>query len=213
VYQSGSKIGVNTTNPAQSLDVFGGILHVTGIGSPTTAVQGAYLGWNALTGGVGETDFINNQGQGSGAFAFMNTPGSGSPRSTLMFINGTGNVGIGKTNPAYQLDVAATAQVGRLIVNGGVTATGSGFKHARTTASCTTGSNPGDRCYFTISWPGLAFADTNYTTTCTAEYEVGGPSIIVSTKTTSNITVTVVNDGVLDGDDTVTGLDCIAIHD
>jgi hypothetical protein len=87
VTQSGTNVGINTTSPAQSLDVFGGILHVTGSSTPTTAVQGAYLGWNALTGSTGETDFINNAGTGPGGFAFMNTPASGSPRSTLLTIN------------------------------------------------------------------------------------------------------------------------------
>lgn len=64
------------------------------------------MAWNALTGGTGETDFINNQGGGSGGFAFMNTPASGEPRTTLMFITGTGNVGIGEPSPNAALHLA-----------------------------------------------------------------------------------------------------------
>jgi hypothetical protein len=64
-------VGIGTGTPASTLDVGGGLLHVGGTATPTTTAQGAYLGWNALTGGAGETDFINNQGLGSGGFAFM----------------------------------------------------------------------------------------------------------------------------------------------
>ena len=70
-----------------------GVLQVTGALNPTTTTQGGYFGWDALTGGTGETDFINNQGAGSGGFAFFNTPSSGSPRSLLMFL-GTSYTGM-----------------------------------------------------------------------------------------------------------------------
>jgi hypothetical protein len=83
-------VGIGTDKPAAKLDVANGILHVAGQVDPTVTQQGAYLGWNTLSGSTGETDFINNQGQGSGGFAFMNTPESGTPRKTLMFIAGDG---------------------------------------------------------------------------------------------------------------------------
>jgi hypothetical protein len=66
--------------------------------------QGAYLGWNALTRATGETDFINNQGGGSGGFAFMNTPSSGTPRTPLMVISGAGNVEVTGTVKAQSVD-------------------------------------------------------------------------------------------------------------
>jgi hypothetical protein len=69
----------------------GEVLYVPGNTNPKVTSQGAYLGWNA-SGGVGETDFINNRGLGSGGFAFVNTPPSGDPRATLMTISGDGNV-------------------------------------------------------------------------------------------------------------------------
>jgi hypothetical protein len=95
-------VGVGTAAPAASLDVGAGLLHVAGTITPTTTEQGAYLGWNALTGGTGETDFINNEGAGIGGFAFMNTPTSGHPRTTLMLIAGDGTF----TIPAGRLLVA-----------------------------------------------------------------------------------------------------------
>jgi hypothetical protein len=109
ISQSNGKVGINTSNPAQSLDIVG-ILHVSGAANPTTSIQGAYLGWNA-SGGTGETNFINNQGLGPGGFAFMNTPSSGTPMSTLMFIEGAGNVGIGTTSPGARLEVNGNIQI------------------------------------------------------------------------------------------------------
>jgi hypothetical protein len=115
VIKSGSgEVGIGTETPAASLDVGSGLLHVGGTVNPTVTAQGAYLGWNGLTGGTGETDFINNQGLGTGGFAFMNTPPSGNPRTTLMVIEGNGNVGIGTTSPrsVLEADVAAPSALG-----------------------------------------------------------------------------------------------------
>lgn len=111
-----SNVGIGTATPAASLDVANGLLHVGGNTNPTTASQGAYLAWNALTGGTGETDFINNQGQGAGGFAFMNTPASGTPRTTLMVITGGGNVGIGTQSPAESLEANGRIKSGLLTV-------------------------------------------------------------------------------------------------
>jgi hypothetical protein len=83
------------TAPVATLDIGGGTLHLDEPANPmaiTTPVQGAYIAWNALTGSTGETDFINNQGGGTGGFAFVNTPSSGSPRTTLLVITGSGNL-------------------------------------------------------------------------------------------------------------------------
>jgi hypothetical protein len=83
-----------------------GMLHVTGLTAPNVSAQGTYIGWNTLTGGTGEADFINNQGGGTGGFAFFNAPANSSTLTPLMRLTGSGNLGIGTTNPASKLDVA-----------------------------------------------------------------------------------------------------------
>lgn len=111
VITGNANVGIGTATPAANLDVAGGLLHVAATTTPVFTAQGAYVGWNVLTGGTGETDFINNQGGGSGGFAFMNTPSSGSPRSTLMVITGAGSVGIGTQTPSALLDVQGSLRV------------------------------------------------------------------------------------------------------
>jgi hypothetical protein len=103
-------VGVGTADPVATLDIAGGTLHINEPASDPTAietpVQGAYIAWNALTGGTGETDFINNPGEGGGGFAFMNTLPSGKSRTTLMVITGAGSVGVGTADPVATLDIA-----------------------------------------------------------------------------------------------------------
>lgn len=103
LYVAGN-VGIGTVNPITLLDV-SGVGHFSGSVSPTITSQGAYIGWNALTGGTGETDFINNPGGGIGGFAFMLGNAAGTSKSTAMFINGSGNIGIGTVSPAVKLDV------------------------------------------------------------------------------------------------------------
>ncbi|MDQ5845734.1 MAG: hypothetical protein M3539_10625 [Acidobacteriota bacterium] len=97
-------VGIGTSAPAAKLDVNGHIhsLGVCGGGVPNS--QGAYLTWNQFC-GTGETDFINHRGAGVGGFAFVDTV-NGATLNTLMFITGSGNVGIGTTAPSSKLQVA-----------------------------------------------------------------------------------------------------------
>jgi len=136
-------VGIGTQAPGVTLDVASGLLHIGGTESPIMSAQGAYLGWNGWNGGgTGETDFINNQGLGTGGFAFMNTPPSGGPPTTLMFITGSGNVGIGTTSPQQNLSLNAGLNIDQANQNpGGTVAPGLtfGYKSGEGIASCRTG--------------------------------------------------------------------------
>jgi hypothetical protein len=208
IYQSGGKTGIGTTSPATALNVVGTGDQVLTLQSTTSGNPGT-----ALSNTVGS---YTSQLDSSSAYLYWF---NGSTRNMALLQNG--NLGIGTTTPAYQLDVAATARAGRLIVNGGVTPTGSGLKHGRTTASCTTGSSIGNTCGITITWTGTAFADTNYTATCSVGTSVAGGDgstsvpfalLVDAGKSTTSLTVAVQNLS-SGGTVTVNGLDCIAIHD
>jgi hypothetical protein len=102
------RVGIGPTNPNATLDVSGLVHLLNDATTPLSAGQGTYFQWNNLTQSTGETDIINNQGGGSGGFAFYNlsnTTTSVNGITPLMFLTGSGNVGIGNTNPQYTLDV------------------------------------------------------------------------------------------------------------
>ncbi len=114
-------VGFGTTTPVSAIDVTGTVHILGNTASPNLTSEGLNLNWNMLTLGTGESDFINNLGLGSGGFAFMQTPNSGTPVTTLMFLNGAGNLGIGTTSPQSTVDLGASLSTIKLAVwdNGG----------------------------------------------------------------------------------------------
>ena len=114
VQEVSGKVGVGTTGPLSTLEVYG----ITTLGRGSNLDNGgADIAWmhgnNALEIGVNrsrgavETDFISSPGTGAaGGFGFYVAPGGGSTINPLMYIQGnTGNVGIGTTGPVSTLDV------------------------------------------------------------------------------------------------------------
>jgi hypothetical protein len=120
-------IGLNaaTTASVATLDVIApGFMHVAGTssGATTYPVQGAFLNWN-IAGGIGEMDFVDNKGAGTGGFRFYNFPTPG--LNPLAIISGTGDVTIGTNTANNHTFNGTTTIVGtgggglpNLVVNG-----------------------------------------------------------------------------------------------
>lgn len=84
--------------------------------------QGTHIAWNdpILTGapGIGFTNFINNQGTGTGGFIFTGTTGADAANNKeYMRILGNGNVGIGTDAPTTKLEVTSTGTNNPLKLN------------------------------------------------------------------------------------------------
>jgi hypothetical protein len=98
---------------------------------------------------------------------------------------------------------------GRLTVGTGVANSGGGLKHMRFQGCFTSGSQGNASCVMTVSWPGTAFPDTNYTLSCMTFSEPG--VVFMSTvKAAGSINASFFSatSGLAAGE-----VDCIAIHD
>lgn len=119
---------------------------------------------------------------------------------------------IGSTTPSTGAFTALSSSTSA-IFNGGITNTGTGFKHVRAT-SCTTTSGVGTgNCTGTVTWPAPAFADTNYTYGCAVEGggQVMFTNVVTGSKTTSTMQYTILN---TPGNGSSSGIiECWAFHD
>jgi hypothetical protein len=87
---------------------------------------------------------------------------------------------------------------------------GSGLKHQRA-AGCTTGTTTGATCSITLTWT-TAFADANYTVSCSPVNSGGLGAVELGSKAAASIAVGLVN--INSGSSTTAStFDCIAIHD
>jgi len=93
------QVGNGNTSVVQALYVNSNLNGGNTVSAPT---QGVWIEWNNT---AGMTDFINNQGGGTGGWQFINTNSTGTPLTTPMVIQGTGNVGIGTLSPGAKLEV------------------------------------------------------------------------------------------------------------
>ena len=119
-------IGIGTTSPTQKLDVRGGMR----LGDGTTAEQDINFINNVGNWQVG----INNAGNGTNSNQFFIYDSA----YRLTVQNGTGNVGIGKTNPGSKLDVNGEIKCSSLTVNGVAITTNGGSGSSNDGISITT---------------------------------------------------------------------------
>jgi hypothetical protein len=90
---------------------------------------------------------------------------------------------------------------------------GSGFKHQRFGATCTTGAGAYAACATTYSWT-VAFADTNYTPICVGVSNVNNSAELhISSFTASGVTIQVQSNNSAGAAVSFGGVNCIAVHD
>lgn len=147
----------------------------------------------AVVGAAGQ--YATGTAQGDGVLRttthklwFDTNSGTGTPSLTIA--SGNGSVGI----------------------NNGVAADGSGFKHKRFGSTCQTSGVAGNICGTAVTWT-TAFADANYTVTCTGDGATFGVPLLgnVTSKLAAGFTIgTYAATGAI-AQHTV--IDCIAVHD
>jgi len=112
---SAGNVGIGTTSPSQKLDVNGKIksnssIFVDSIGSDSVGV-----GANFTVSRASDAKQWIMQLNASAGLDFWNYNGSAFNRR--LTINESGNVGIGTTSPAYQLDVASSGRFAGLLIS------------------------------------------------------------------------------------------------
>ena len=93
-------------------------------------------------------------------------------------------------------------------ISNGIAHGGSGFQHIRV-ASCTTSSSAFSKCVTRVQWPN-AFADRDYTATCSIESGSNSPMVANISKDVNALLVQVVNLNEGPGNGTI---NCIGVHD
>ena len=114
-------------NNYNMMSMSGGNSHGYLFGSYNSLQEGIHLTYNYLQQNDAGT-YIRNSGLGTSRISVKNgfiefgIGGNGTQPTTQMFINVSGNVGIGTTSPAYKLDVAGNAHITDSLSVGPITA-------------------------------------------------------------------------------------------
>lgn len=180
-----------TVTPAAS---FSSTLAVTG----TTTSTGIFRAPDGSVTAPGVSFTSEDDGSGTGLYM-------GAAQSLRVAVNGAE---IARFEPTRTLVGVGTSV---LQINTGVTADGSGFKHKRGVAGCTTAAVAGASCSVTVTWT-TAFADANYTATCNVDGSSGPVAYVgISSKVAASIQVAI--SAITANAATATTFECIAVHD
>jgi hypothetical protein len=113
------------------------------------------------------------------------------------------------TNKTLTSPSITTPTVTSPTINTGVSQ-GSGFKHQRFGATCTTPASAGQTCFTTFNWA-TPFADANYTPVCVGVGPSNGTaSFNIQNWTSTGIQIILTSTGLAN---TFGGVDCVAFHD
>lgn len=171
------------------------------------ATQGSYLNWN-ISGGLGESDFVNNRGLGAGGYSWYNATNAGVLGSPIMTLDATGVLspinGINAiATTADQLAGTPTA-CGAGSVSTGIQAdgdslcvpVGASVQYAANLSPCTTAASSYSTCNSTVSWP-TPFSSTTYGVYCSGVGPTNGRAAIqgLTSQSTGNVVVSVVTEG------------------
>jgi hypothetical protein len=164
------------------------------VGRAVNDANSSSANWYTVTRGAGATIGAITFGAGGGVQTLPTTTG------TLARTSGDTLTSTTLTSPTITSPT----------INTGISQ-GSGFKHQRFGATCTTPATADTGCTSTYSWTS-PFADNNYTVLCGGEVNVGNvAALLVSSQSASQVSVSVVtytNTAV-----SFSGVHCIAAHD
>jgi hypothetical protein len=196
----------NCSNAFPSGGVSFSSLYISGA-AISYGTQGMYLNWN-ISGGLGESDFINNRGVGVGGFYWYNATGSGTLGAPIMTLDAAGVLtpanGInGIATTALQL-AGAPSQCGTGAVATGIqpngdancVQVGGSVQYAITSSVCTTGSSTYSVCTTSLNWP-TPFANANYAAFCGGVSPSNPRAVIqgLNSQSTTSVIVNVVTEG------------------
>jgi hypothetical protein len=124
--------------------------------------------------------------------------------------NSKGCVAVSGQTDTLCVDGNGLVKVGGSGFGTGIAGDGSGFKHKRFGSSCATLAVAGNTCTSTLTWV-TAFADANYTVTCTGQGPAGVPLLTLNTHVAASATINVTASTAVIA--SFTEVDCIAVHD
>jgi hypothetical protein len=131
-----------------------------------------------------------------------------SSANTILQALGTNGLFLKDSTGTTQQKITSTGT----IFSTGIGADGSGFKHLRGTTGCTTAASVGAACTTVVTWT-TAFADANYTATCTGDLITSGVPVNggLTAKAAASVTFQTVATTAVAAK--FTAIDCTAVHD